>query len=93
MHRLVSPLCLLLALAMVIVGFALLAVDPPQPSTQLHKARAAGDDAYGDAIEAAVRRRRWTRKALLVCLFVGAGIFTVTAFACLRVDRRLSQTD
>ena len=84
MHRILPPLCLLLALAMAVVGFALWAVDPPEANVELHRARASGDEQYREVLEAELRRRQWTRNLLLGCLFVGSGVFAVTAFVGMR---------
>ncbi len=84
MHRLIPPLCLLMALAMAVVGFGLWAVDAPEPPTELHRAAAEGDDQYRDALEAQLRREQLRRKLLLGCLFVGCGVFVVAAFLAMR---------
>ena len=88
MQRLVGPLCLLLALAMVIVGFGLLAFGPPEPSAELPAARAAGDDQYADALEEEHDGQQRRRTVLLVCLFVGSVIFTVLAYTAMRPAER-----
>jgi hypothetical protein len=84
MSKLVPPICLVLALAMLIMGFAMLAVEAPQPPAELAGARAAGDDDYGDAIEAQVARQRWIRILTLTGLFTGTVVMTVAAFALMR---------
>ena len=84
MHPFVAPLCLVLALAMVVAGFALWAVDAPQPTVELHRAAASGDDPYRDALEAQLRRRRLKRTVLLGCLFGGSAVMIVTALATMR---------
>ena len=74
------PLCLLLALALAIAGFAMLAVDPPEATVELHRATAAGDDPLRDAIEEKLHRQQLTRKLVLAALFVGSGLAVVAAF-------------
>jgi len=80
MNRLIPPLCLILALAMAITAFALLAVGPPEPSVDLHRVTAEGDEASRDALQADLRRARFERKLLLGCLFAGGVVMIVMAF-------------
>lgn len=84
MHRLLPPLCLLLALATAVAGFSLLARGAPEPSVEQHQAAAAGDDQYREALEAELRRQQLKRKVLLGCLFAGSGLLIVTAFLTMR---------
>lgn len=83
MMRFLSPLCLLLALAMLIAGFALWAVEAPEAGIDLHRARVVGDDDYTDVLEAKLQQRRAARKALIFCMFGGSAAMTLTAFATL----------
>ena len=78
--RLLPPVCLLLALAMLIVGFTLITVGGPEDSVQLHQARAEGDELSTETLEVDLRRRRMTRYALIGLLLLGSGLMTVTAF-------------
>ena len=87
MQQLISPLCLLLALALLIAGFAIWAVEPPQPSMELHRARVTGDEAYSDVLEDQLEGQRWSRKALLVGLFAGSGTMVLIAFLMMSVPR------
>ena len=80
MRNLLSPLCLLLALAMIIAGFAMWSVGAPQAGVDLHHARAAGDEDYEEALEAQLARRQWSRRVLLGGLFAGSLMMTVLAF-------------
>jgi len=84
MHRLLPPLCLLMAIAMVIAGFALWSVDPPEATADLAQARAANDEQSYKAIESRVLQKRFTRNLLLTSLFVGAVAMAVTAFWTMR---------
>ncbi|HRX81078.1 MAG TPA: hypothetical protein P5307_18545 [Pirellulaceae bacterium] len=83
MMRLLSTLCLLLALAMLIAGFALWAVEAPEAGVELHRARVVGDDNYTDVLEAKLRQRRAARKTLIFCMFGGSAAMTLAAFATL----------
>ena len=83
MTRFVSPLCLLLAISMLIAGFALWAVEAPEAGIELHRARVVGDDAYTEVMEANLERRQTARNALLFCLFGGSAAMTLAAFATL----------
>ena len=49
MIRFLPPTCLLLALLLLIAGFAILAIEKPQPSIELHRVTAAGDEKRGEA--------------------------------------------
>ena len=80
MARFLPPLCLLLALAMLIAGFALLAVERPEAPIQLHAARVSGDDAYRDVLEAQLARRQFARRILVGSLFAGSVLMTALAF-------------
>ena len=80
MARFLPPLCLLLALAMLIAGFALVAVEPPSDPLQLHAARVSGDDAVRDVLEAQVARRQLARRVLVGSLFAGSVLMTILAF-------------
>ena len=84
MHRLIPPLCLLLALAMLIAGFAVWAVEPPEAGVDLHKARAVGDEDYQDVLEARLAQHQWARTLLVGGLFAGCVLMTVVAFLSMR---------
>ncbi len=84
MQQLIPPLCLLLALAMLVAGFALWWVEPPEAGMELHQARVRGDEDYAAALEARLRRRQWTRRTLLVGLFCGSGAMVAAAFWLMR---------
>ena len=84
MRHLIPPLCLFLALAMLIAGFAIWAVESPQAKTDLHAARASGDDALRDVLEAQLHRQQLARKLLLGCLFGGSVLMVVLAFLSMR---------
>lgn len=87
MRQFISPLCLLLALAMLITGFAIWAVEPPQPNMDLHRARVTGDEAYTEVLEDQLAAQRWSRNALLVGLFGGSGLMVLIAFFMISVPR------
>jgi hypothetical protein len=87
MQQLISPFCLLLALAMLIAGFAIWAVEPPQPNMELHRARVSGDEAYSEVLEEQLKKQRWSRNALLMGLFGGSGTMVVVAFLMMSVPR------
>ena len=84
MRNLLPPLCLLLALAMVITAFAVWAVEPPAASVELHRARAAGDEDMRDVLEGKLKRQQFARQVLLGCLFAGSCVMTFAAFATMR---------
>ena len=51
MSKVIPPLCLLLSLLMFIAGFALLAVERPEASIELHRARIGNDEQYRDLLK------------------------------------------
>lgn len=80
MQRLLSPLCLVLCLALLVTAFALLATDEPEPNVALHRARAAGDQQFEEVLQRDLTQRIWLRRALVGGLFVGAAAAGVGAF-------------
>jgi hypothetical protein len=88
MQRFLAPLCLILCLALLVTGFALLATDAPEPNIQLHRARAAGDEAYQEVLERELQRRIWIRRGVIGALFVGAFALGVGAFCSIGDSRR-----
>lgn len=84
MHKLIPPFCLFLALVSLIAAFGLLAVEPPEPSVQLHAARVQGTEDLKDALEAKLGRSVSARRILIGGLFAGTGVLTVAAFVSMR---------
>ena len=80
MNRFLPPLCRFLALAMLIAGFAMWSVEAPETSVDLSRARAGGDDQFGDVLESQLKRRQLGRRVFVTGLFVGSGLMTVLAF-------------
>ncbi len=80
MQRFLSPICLVLCLALLVTAFALLATDTPEPNVDLHRARVSGDEAYQAVLERDLTRRIWVRRALIGTLFGGAAALGVGAF-------------
>ncbi len=88
MQRLLSPLCLVLCLALLVTAFALLATDSPEPSVQLHRATVEGDKAYQEVLERDLQRQIWVRRGMIGALFVGAFALGVGAFYSLGEPHR-----
>ena len=84
MSRVVPPLCLVLAVFLLIAGFAVLATDRPQPSVALHAARAAADEAQRDVLEEQLRRQRFRRTVAIVTIFGLAIVMGATAFVAMK---------
>ncbi len=80
MAGLLSPLCFFLALAMLVLAFALWAVGPPEPPAAMHQAGATGDDAFREALESQLAERQRTRTVLIVCLVGGSVVMIGLAF-------------
>jgi len=84
MRQVFPPLCLFLALAMIVAGFALWVTDPPEPDVEMHRAGARGDEQLREVMEDQLRNRRRQRKTLIVCLFLAGGVLLVTGFWSMR---------
>lgn len=84
MRHVIPPFCLFLALAMLIAGFAIWAVESPEATTELHSARVSGDDALRDVLEAQLAKQQLARKTLLGCLFGGSVLMVLIAFLSMR---------
>ncbi len=89
-NRTVPPLCLLLALMLLIAGFAVLATDRPQPSVELHRATAAADDEYRDLLEHQLLQRRRNRTITILATFGMAVVMAATGFVSMKP--RLAKT-
>jgi len=74
-------------LALLIAGFAIWAVEPPQASMELHRARVAGDEEYSEVLEDQLVGQRRSRKFLLFALFGGSVTMVVMAFVMMSVPR------
>jgi hypothetical protein len=88
MNRVVPPLCLLLALLLLIAGFAVLATDRPEPSVELHRATAAADDDYREVLEDQLRRDRFKRTVMIVTMFGMAIVMAATGFVAMKPRHR-----
>lgn len=85
--RVIPPLCLLLALAMLIIGFTVMAMEPPSDSLELHQARVVGNDALQEVLEVKLEKQQRNRRMLLGSLFIGASLMVVLAFASMGPSR------
>ena len=74
------PLCLMLALALAITGFSMLAFGGPEESVSLHAARATGDELTTSVLEDDLSTRQTRRVVLITLIFVGSGVMTLVAF-------------
>ena len=88
MNAIVPPTCLVLALLLLIAAFAVLAIDEPQPSVELHRARVEADERYREALEEQLENRRLRRRLLIGSLFGMAVILAVVAFVAMRPSAR-----
>jgi len=93
MDRLLPPVFLVLALAMIIAGFALWSVDPPEASVELHAAVASGDDQHAEVLEERLEREQFKRQVLLVSLFAGSGLSIIAAFFSMRPAEARRRSD
>ena len=84
MQRLISPLCLFLALLMLIAGFAVWSVEGPEAGIELHRARVVGDEQYEEVLEKELQQRQVARRLLIGALFAGTVLLTAGAFLSLR---------
>jgi hypothetical protein len=85
--KVVPPLCLILGLIAFVAGFALLAVEPPQPGIELHQARVQGDEEYRELLEDELRQHRLWRNVLIGALFTCGVLFTVVGFLAMQPAR------
>lgn len=81
---LLSPVCLVIALLMLVAGFAILATEGPSESVSLHAARASGNELMEEAWNQQLIGQRWFRRLLLAALFAGSLLMTLLAFVTLR---------
>jgi hypothetical protein len=84
MKEVIPPLCLVLALLLFVAAFAVLALEKPQPSVDLHRARVEADEPYRDALEEQLDRRRLNRKLLIGSLFGLAVLLAAAGFVAMR---------
>ncbi len=80
MQRYLSPVCLVLCLALLVTGFALLAIEAPEPNVALHRARAAGDRVVEEVLDRELARRIWRRRAVIGAAFAAALALAAGAF-------------
>jgi len=92
MSTFVPPTCLMLGLAMLVAGFALLAVEPPPEPMELHRARVTGDEKYTEVLEANVARQRLARRLLVGSLFGFSALMVVLAFLAMAPARSPRKT-
>ena len=85
MHEVIPPLCFLIALALLVVGFALLVIGVPEASIDLHRARASGEDALTETLESDLRKRRFARGTLITLSFVGSVVVTIVGFRAMHI--------
>ncbi len=88
LKALLSPLCLVLALAALIGGFATIAVPPPEVGIDLHRARVEGEEDYQELLEERLERDRGKRIWTIVALFGSAVVLTAAGFLTLSGSSR-----
>jgi len=84
MNNVVTPFCLLLSLGMFIAAIAIVSGDNPQPSLELHRATAAGDDDFRKVLEEDLHRRQRGRTIFVVSLFAIGALLAVTSLFIMR---------
>ena len=77
------PFCLLLALALAITGFSMIAFGGPEASISLHEARASGDELTTNTLEQDLQQRQTSRMVMIGLLFAGSGAMTLVAFGAM----------
>ena len=92
MTKIVPPFFFVLGLFNFIAGFVLLAVDPPQPGMELHRARVEGDDQYRDLLEDQLERRQLWRNTLIGALFACSLLFPAAGFLAMQPTRSPQDT-
>ncbi len=84
MIKILPPVCLLLAIAAAFGAFGLLAVESPEASVELHRARTVGNEAYTEVLEGQLASRQRNRRLLIGSLFALSAALAVTAFLAMR---------
>lgn len=79
----IPPVCLLLALALAITGFAVIAFGEPEASVSLHAARANGDETTTDTLEEDLKRRQTSRMVMIALLFAASGGMALLGFGAM----------
>ena len=83
LKSILPPVCLLLALALAVTGFSVIAFGGPEASVSLHEARASGDELTKETLEEELARQKLSRGVFITMLFVGSGVMTIVAFAAM----------
>ena len=84
LSNVLPPLCLFMALLMLIVAFAIIAGDAPVESVDIHSARASGDELTEEALKSHLGSQIWFRRLLLAALFCGSILMVLVSFATMR---------
>ena len=82
-YRLVSPLCLVLALISLFCAFALLAKGMPEVGVELHRARIEDNQEHQTRLEDRLKKSRWVRRVLIGGLFASSIVFVGAGFMTL----------
>ena len=75
---------MLLALAMFVAGFAVLAFGTPEAGVDLHSARAGGNEAFADVLEHDLVSRQTGHRVLIGLLLGGGVLMAATAFLVMK---------
>ncbi len=87
MNKIIPPFCLVLSILLFVAAFASLAIERPQPSVELHRARIGDDEQYRDLLEEQLRARQ-LRRTVLNCTLFGTGVLsTIVAFVAMRPSK------
>ncbi len=84
MRNFLSPLLLVLALLMAIVGFTVIWTGAPETSVALHQARTEGDDPTESALEADLQKRKTEHWTLVGSLFGGSVLLAASSFLVMK---------
>lgn len=84
MHRLLPPFCFLLAIALLVTGFAVLSYGGPEVGVELHRARANMDHDTQDVLEEDLARRQWIHRGIVGGLFALSVVLVITGFTVMR---------
>lgn len=88
MQRILSPIFLIMCLALLVTAFALLAIDAPEPNIHLHGARARGDEAHEQLLERDLQQQIWLRRGVIAGLFVAAFVSGIAGFSSIGGSRQ-----
>jgi len=88
MHRILPPICLVLALLAIVAAFARWNAGSPEADMPLHIARVSGDEDARARLEEDLQARRRAHRLSVVGLFAASALLIAAAFVAMRPPRQ-----